>query len=67
MKVRTSLAKAKEEVKKTIRAKSFSKNFVQSFLAIIVSVLHVLKIKFFKLYDFIYVRLNKILPLPFQS
>jgi len=67
MKVKTSLAKAKKEMEKSIKAKSFSKNFVHSFIAVIAAIFHVLKRFFSKVYLAIYTRLNKILPLPFQG
>jgi len=65
MTVHSSILKARQEIKKSIQTKSFTPNFAQSFIALIVSVWNAVKIGFFKMYYAIYKKLNRFLPLPF--
>jgi hypothetical protein len=65
--IRESIAKAQEEVVKSYRSKSFSEGFIPSFVAVITAVYKTLQLYFFKVYNYIYSKLNQILPLPFSS
>ena len=64
--IRESVAKAKEEVVKSVKSKKFSEEFVPSFIAVIMAVYKTFQLYFFKLYNYIYTKLNEILPLPFK-
>jgi len=64
MEIRASLAKAKDEVKKSIKLRTLSPNLFLSFIQIIMAVFFTVKGYFFIVYDYIYTKLNKLLPLP---
>ena len=65
MTVESSILKARQEMNKSIKGKTFSPNFAHSVIALIVSVWGAIKLGFFKLYHGIYKKLNRFLPLPF--
>ena len=67
MTVSASFLRVRDEVKKAWKMKALQPSFAHAFIALLVSVWNLVKSIFLKTYSFIFVRLNKILPLPFVS
>ena len=67
MTVSASFNKARDEVKKAWKTKTIQPSFARAFIALMVAVWNLVKRIFLVTYNFIFVRLNKILPLPFVS
>ena len=65
MTVHSSILKARQEMSKSIKGKTFTPNFAHSVIALIVSVWDAIKLGFFNLSNAIYKKLNHFLPLPF--
>ena len=65
MTVRSSLEKARDEVKKAFKEKKMSPKTANAFIAVLVAMFQRIKEIFQKTYLFIFFNLNKIFPLPF--
>ena len=67
MTVSASFLRLRDEVKKGWKTKTFSSSITNAFITLLVAVWSLVKRIFLTTYNFIFVRLNKILPLPFVS
>ena len=67
MTVSASFRRLRDEVKKAVKMKTLPPSFVNAFIALLVAVWNMIKSIFLRTYNFVFVRLNKILPLPFVS
>lgn len=67
MTVSASFVKVQDEVKKAWKTKTMQPSFAKAFIGLMVAVWNLVKSIFLTTYNFIFVRLNKILPLPFVS
>ena len=64
MSVEQSFIKARDEVKKAFKTKKLEPSFAHAFIALIVAIFRRVRDVFFKVYNVIFNRLNKVLPLP---
>ena len=67
MTVSSSFLRVRDEVKKAWKTKTLQPSFAHAFIALLVAVWNLVKTIFLQTYNFVFVRLNKILPLPFVS
>ena len=67
MTVTRALNKAQYEVKKVFKTKKLSPSLPSAFIALIVAFYEWVKKVFFKTYNFVFTKLNYVLPLPFAS
>ena len=67
MTVTRALNKAQDEVKKVFKTKKLSPSLPSAFIALIIAFFEWVKKVFFKTYNFVFTKLNYVLPLPFAS
>ena len=67
MTVTRALNKAKDEVKKVFKTKKLSPSLASAFIALIIAFFEWVKKIFFSTYNFVFTKLNSVLPLPFVS
>ena len=67
MTVTRALNKAQDEVKKVFKTKKLSPSLPSAFIALIIALFECVKKVFFKTYNFVFTKLNYVLPLPFAS
>jgi hypothetical protein len=65
--ISASFNKARDEVKKAFKEKKLSPSFANAFITLIITIFFQVKVIFFRMYNFIFTKLNYILPLPFSS